>query len=246
MPNDNEGSSNESEPKYLTSDEVGQIVNAAVTSHLRRFTEKQLPELLNGALKPLAEKIAAVPPPSDGGEEDSTKKKSKQSPEYLAMQQEMEAMKKALQAEKDRVAAAEKKSREERSYSELRSSLEGKVRPEFLDLVAKHLFVVEGRVETDETGSSLFKTTHIPYTGADPEEIRLPLKAGIDQFLKSDTAKPFLPAPTSGASSAPLPKRGPSPTHSGTDFSKPATSDTEKAMRALERERMAANRLKSQ
>jgi hypothetical protein len=154
------------------------------------------------------------------------------------MVKKVEEMEKALSAERERVIAAEKKTREERAYTELRGSLEGKVRPELLDMVAKHLFMVEGRVETDESGTALFKSQRVPYTGAEPEEVR----AGVEDFLKSDAAKAFLPAP--GTSSAPqLPKRGPSPNLGGTDFSKPATSDTDKARRSLERERIALEKL---
>lgn len=243
MPHEHDdGSQNpsDSQPKFVTSDEIGNIVNSAVTAHLRRFTEKQLPEVLAGALKPITEKLNAPPPPPP--EDDGRKKSKQQDPELLAMAKKVEDMEKALASEKERVAAAERKAREERAYSELRGSLEGKVRPELLDMVAKHLFVVEGRVETDETGTALFRSTRVPYTGADPEDVRLPLRAGIEDFLKSDSAKPFLPAPAS-AGAPQLPKRGPSPAPGGVDFSKPATTDEDKARRSMERERIALEKL---
>lgn len=243
MPNDDQGQSQETPAiKYVTADEIGNIVNSALTARLPRM----LAPALEAALKPLTDKLNAAPPasPPPADDEDG-KKKGKQSPELLAMAQQLEELKKGIVDRDAKVEAAEKKAREERSYNELRGSLEGKVRPELLDMVAKHLFVVEGRVETDETGTPLFKSTKVPYTGADPEDVRLPLRAGVEDFLKSDAAKHFLPAPTAGAGSSPLPKRGPTPTQGGTDFSKPATSDVDKARRSIERERIATERLKN-
>lgn len=238
MPNEQEGNSQAApEPKYVTADEIGNIVNAAVSSHLKR----SLGTAIETALKPITEKLNAAPP-APVADADEGQRKGKQNPELLAMAKQLEEMKSELKVRDERVAAAEKKTREERAFSELRSSLEGKVRPELLDMVAKHLFVVEGRVEVDENGNPLFKSSRVPYTGADPEELRLPLKAGVEDFLKSDSAKPFLPAPNPGAGSGPLPKRGPTP-QGGTDFNKPATSDADKARRAAERERMALDRL---
>lgn len=243
MPTENPGTSNEpnAEPKYVTAEEIGNIVNSAVTNQLKR----SLGSAIDAALAPTLAKLAAQPatPPAGETDEPTTKGKGKQSPELADMARKVEQMEKALATEKERVASAEKKSREDAAYATLRSTLEGKVRPELLDMVAKHLFVVEGRVEVDDAGNPLFKSTKVPYTGADPEDVRLPLASGIEDFLKSDAAKPFLPAPNAGSGAGPLPKRGPSPTSTGTDFSKPATSDADKARRSIERERIAKERL---
>ncbi len=244
MPNETEGDLDQTppEPKYVTAEEIGNIVNAAVSSHLKR----SLGGAIDTALKPVLEKLSAPPPPppaDDDGGSSGTPKKGKQTPEMLAMAKQIEDLTKTIVTEREGRAAAEKKQREDRAYAELRSSLEGKVRPDLLDMVAKNLFVVEGRVVVEENGNILFKTSKAPYVGAEPEEQQLPLKSGVDDFLKSDAAKPFLPAPNSGASAPQLPKRGPSPNPGGTDFSKPATSDADKARRAAERERIALERL---
>jgi hypothetical protein len=241
MPHENDPVSQTPEqPKYVTADEIGNIVNSALTARL----PKMLTPAIEAALAPITAKLAAAPAPVAATEEqEPAKGKGKQSPELADMARKVEQMEKALASEKERVAAAEKKQREDAAYQTLRTSLEGKVRPELLDMVAKHLFVVEGRVEIDEAGTPLFKSTKVPYTGADPEDVRLPLASGVEDFLKSDAAKPFLPAPNSGAGAGPLPKRGPSPTQSGVDFSKPASSDAEKARRSAERERIANERL---
>lgn len=243
MPNENEDGSQtpSADPAYVKAEDIGNIVNAAVSSHLKR----SLAGAIESALKPALEQFKASMTPAPAGEETSDeKKKGKQSPEMLAMAKQIEDMQKALVAEKERTAAAEKKQREDRAFSELRSSLEGKVRPELLDMVAKHLFVVEGRVQVDDQGNSLFKGSRLPYQGAtEAEEYTLPLRSGIEDFLKSDAAKPFLPAPSAGAGTSPLPKRGATPTPGSSDFSKPATTDAEKLRRAAEKERLVRDKL---
>ena len=239
-PEQEDGSTESSALKYITAEEVGNIVNSAVTNHLKRH----LGSAIEAAIKPLAEKLSA-PPPAPPADVEDKKSKKNQDPEFLALQKQIESLTKGIAEEKERSAAAEKKARDERAFGDLRASLEGKVRPELLDMLAKHLFFVDKQVDFGDDGSALFKSTRSLYPGAEPEEYRLPLKAGVEEFLKSEAAKPFLPAPsTSGA--APLPKRpGQVQNPGNTDFSKPATSDDEKIRRSLERERMAQEKLRS-
>lgn len=246
MPNEHDGSQNPSPAAAPSPEEqIGNMVNAAVSSHIKRFTEKQLPALLEAAMKPLTEKLAAPPPPPAGDDAEPGKKKSKQDPETLALAKQLEDLKKELVDRDAKVAAAEKQAREDRAYHDLRGSLETKVRPELLDVVSKYLMQVEQRVVFDERGTPLFKSQRVPYAGGEPEDVNLPLRAGVDEFLKSEAAKPFLPAPTSSGA-APLPKRGQQAPAGQFDFSKPAGSDAEKAARAAERERMAMDRLRNQ
>ncbi len=238
MPNDQDPESPNPEPKYVTADEIGNIVNSALTA---RFP-KMLAPALDAALKPILDKLSA-PAPAPASDDDDGKKKSKQNPEMLAMAKQIEDLTNGIKQRDERVAAAEKKGREDKAFADMRASLEGKVRPELLGMLAENLFHVQKRVEFDEQGTPLFKTTRIPYIGAEPEEQRLPLSSGIEDFLKSESAKPFLPAPSSGSGAPPLPKRGSLPTSTGTDFSKPATTDAEKTRRAMEREQRAQDRL---
>lgn len=228
------------EPKYVTAEEIGNIVNAAVTSHLKR----SLAGAIDTALKPVVERLSAAPQPPPP-EDDGKGKKGKQDPEMAAMAKRLEDMEKALSAEKEATAAAQRQSRDERAYSELMTALDGKVRPEFREMIAKNLFHLEKRIEVDETGRALFKTTKVPAWGGDPEEQSLPLVDGIADYLRTDAAKVFLPAPNSGSGASPLPvKRTPGPTSPPrVDLSKPAATDKEKVQRAMERERLAAERL---
>lgn len=242
MPPENDPNSQNGAPQ-IAEEQLGNMVNGAVKAHLQRFIEKQLPALFEAQLKPIMEKLTApaaqTPPSEDEGK--GKKGKQNQDPEYLAMAKKLEDMEKAIQERDQKVAAAEKAARDQRAFTELRSGLSDKLRPEVVDFVAKYLMQVEQRVDFDESGNVLFKSTRAPFAGADPEEIRLPLRSGLEDFLKSDAAKPFLPAPTT-SSAPPLPKRGAAPNQGGTDFSKPATSDADKVRRAQERARIAQER----
>jgi len=246
MPTDNpdDGSQDPSNaPKYVTAEEIGNIVNAAVTSHLKR----SLAGAIDAALKPVVEKLSAVQapvaPPADP-EEGGKAKKGKQDPEVLAMAKRIEDMEKALATEREATAAAQRQSRDERAFSELMTALDGKVRPEFRDMLAKHLFHLEKRIEVDETGRALFKTSKVPAWGGEPEDQFLPIADGVTDFLRSDAAKAFLPAPNPGSGAGPLPtpaRRGPAgpPPPVRIDPNRPMT-DLEKVRLAGEMEARAA------
>lgn len=209
MPNENaEGSQNPStedpqtpEPKS-SEPNLGNLVNSAVTAQLRRFAEKQLPSMLESAIKPLTEQLAALKaaPPPPPPEEDSKKKVS---PEVAALTQQLEDMKAALKNEAESRALAEKKAREDRVFSDFKGHLAKSVRPEMLDVIANHLFHVQKMVEIDDSGSATFKGTRTNY--GITEEIAYPLKDGVDNWLKSEDAKPYLPAP--GTSNTPTTRR---------------------------------------
>ncbi len=212
---------------------MGNMVNAAVKQHVARFIKNEFPALIGEALKPILEQVAAVKTVVPSTEEVESKKgKGKQDPEYLALQKQFDDMRNSLAASEKARVDAENKSREDRAYSEVRAGLEGKVRPELLDIVAKNLFYVDKRVVFDESGTPLFRGQRAPYIGGEPEDVQLPLRSGLDEFMKSEAAKPFLPAPVSSGAS-PLPKRA-----SQTVVPQTVTtgvSDADKAARAQDR-----------
>lgn len=226
MPDDTQGTSeNTPDPNAELEQKIAGIVNAAVTSHLKRSLDKAIGAALETALKPIQDKIAQQHAPQNDGEgEGKTKKKGQEDPATEALRREVEALKQQAKDSADRAAAVEKKAREDRAYAELVQSLDGKVRPEFKEVAAKMLFHADKRVEFDDDGNPLFKTSKAPYAGTDPEDIHLPLRAGVDDWLKSDGAKPFLPAPSTGSGAPPLPKKS---AFTPTNNKKP-TTDAEK------------------
>jgi len=176
------------------------VANAAAKAHISRFAEKVLPGMLTAAMKPLMDQIAALSAPKT--ETDETKTKSKTSPELAAVQAQLEDFKAKFAAEATRAAAAEKKSRDDSARASLKDALAPHVRPELLGMLTDNLITIKGVVEFDDDGTPLFKSKKQDIYG-DLEDVRMPLKDGVAQFLKTDEAKAFLPAPGSSGA-APL------------------------------------------
>lgn len=228
------GEQNEEQtPKTLTEADVGNMVNRAVSAHITRFTEKTLPGLLESSFKTLAEKLTPpAPQPKAEGEgegEGGTKKKSKQDPETAALAKTVEDLKKQIEDRDKAVAAEQKKFREEKGFNALKGALAEKVRPELLDVVAKMLFHVDQKVTYDEQGNPLFKSKD-----SYGDEVTLPIGAGVDEFLKSDTAKPFLPAPSAGNAGGALPKTRTAAPAANPNAQPGTGSDAERVQRALQ------------
>lgn len=201
MPTETEGVSQTTpDPKTVEAPQpdIGNLVNSAVTNQLKRFAEKQLPSLFAEAMKPFQEQIAAlksVPEPED--------KKKVIAPEVVALTQQLEEMKAKLTREAEQRATSEKKAREDRAFNDFKGHLSKSVRPEMLDMVASHLFHIKKLVEVGEDGTAVFKGTRTQLGMT--EEVQYPLKDGVDNYLKSEDAKPYLPAP--GVSTTPTSKR---------------------------------------
>ena len=205
MPND-ETQSQTTDTDTDTSDDSGKTpavdpniaANAAAKSHIARFSEKVLPGVIAAAMKPLLDEIQALKSKPAADSEDS-KGKGKTSPEMAAVQAQLEDMKTRFAAEQSARTAAENKSRDAAARSALKDALAPHVRPELLGILTDNLIVMKQVVEFDEDGTPLFKSKK-PDMYGDLEDVRLPLKDGVSQYLKSEEAKAFLPSPgSSGA-----------------------------------------------
>lgn len=217
-PEDDQENEQTETPVGLTAVEVANIVNSAVTSQMKRYEARIAAEFE----KKLAAVQAAVAPK----ETDEAPKKGK-SPEFAALEAQLAQMAKRAEEADAKAAAAEKKARDESGFNALKSSLSGKVNPEYLDVLAEHMFHVRKVVDFDENGTPLYKHD---------ENTVLPLANGIDQFLKSDAAKPWRPAPTVSKTN-PITKQSTAAPPARTSTSGTGTgSDEDKIKRALARE----------
>lgn len=237
----------ETPPPAAGTPDVGNLVNAAVSAHLRRFTEKQFPTLLAEAFKPFSEQIAALkapPPPPPPQDDDAPRGKTpKVDPTVVALQQQLEDFRRQAAESDTRRASAEKKSRDDRAFSDLRSHLSKSVRPEMLDMVSNHLFQIQKMVEVSEDGTSYFRGTRTTMPGF-TEEVNYPLKDGVENWLKSEEAKPFLPAP--GISNTPASRRQTVlPGSLPKDFDLAKASDGQKVQAAADMERQMVAALRA-
>jgi hypothetical protein len=217
--------------------EIGQIVNAAVTSQLGRALPKALEGLKLG--ETIAELVKkAMPEPAPPPDPNKTPD-NKPDPKVVALEENLKSISEKLKAADERAAAAERKSKEDGARLSLRGALEKHVRPEALDMVSKLLFDAEKRVTFDENGNPLFGIRRAPYAGAAEEDAVVPLADGVAHWLKSDDAKIFVPPPQPGnqGSRGPSQSRGQQRGTGGLpQYDGPATTDEEKLRRASERE----------
>lgn len=214
---------------------LGNIVNAAVTAHLKRANiGKTISDAIEAAMKPVREQLekpAAVA--------ETPKADPKASPEFAAAMRELESVKATLRTESDARGAAEKRQREDRAYQDLRAGLQtAGLKPEMVDVAAKVLFHADSRISFDENGTALFRHTKSTPGYGDEDEF-LPLSAGIAAYAKSKDAEPFLPAPTA-AKSAQIPRGTTRQAPQVISQLPPAVTDDDKISRAMANEALLA------
>lgn len=232
-PSDGSGGGGESEDsQFVTKADlesmVAKVANQAVSSQLSR----SLPKALEAALPSLEGKLteaiqkAITPKAADGEAQAKSKPNDAMSAEMAALKKQLEDQQKKFEQSEARRVAAENKSRDDSAKAELKQMLAagGKgVRPELLDVATDLLFDARKAVQFSEEGSALFASPDGPF----------PLKEGVASWLKSDEAKPFLPAPTAKAVGPTQPFVPRAPQHFQ-DQSVPL-SDDERIRRAIER-----------
>lgn len=244
-PDPNDKTKQDPPPAGITEEDVGRIVNSAVTSQLKRLLPTAIGEAMGG-LK-LDEQIAAAiakvsPPPPDDPKDKGKGTKTDLEKRLEEMATKLETSeKRASDAEKLRLET-EQARRLDAGTTAFRSALQAKLRPELLDVAVSHWGATQQRLKLAEDGSPLLRVKRAPYKGAPEQDEDLPLDQAIPILLAAEEAKPFLPAP------APLPGRGGgAPRSSVTDgltrFDTPANTDEERAQRAATREQEIKTRL---
>ncbi len=218
--------------------DAGTVANAAAKSHITRFSEKVLPGLLANAMKPLLDEIAALKAPK--ADADDAKGKRKDDPATAALQAQLEDFKAKFAAAEAGRSAAEKKSRDDSARAALKDALAPHVRPELLGVLTDNLYVMKGVVDFDDDGTPLFKSKKKDIYG-DYEDVRMPLKDGVAQYLKSEEAKAFLPSPGSSGAQ-PKPRSGAGARTTGAPIDLDKADDNTKIRYALEMAEKARSR----
>jgi len=153
-------------------------VNAAVASHLKRHLSK-LPEMIEAQFAPLREQFAARPAT------EQARPAPQQSTDTDALRQ-IEELRGQLKKEKDSAQKEKRVAREEKAFSQLRTELTGKVRPEAVDAAAKILFHADRKVVVGDDGNITFKQGDSDFD----------LREGISEWMKTKDAAMFLPPPS--------------------------------------------------
>jgi hypothetical protein len=220
---------------------VGKTVNAAVTSHLKRALGPAIAESIKSVpwkdvLVPVINELSeSEPEPAPGGGNEP----SRPDPKLTALEQKYADLERKY-TEGERIRAEiEARSRDEKAMSSLRTALQPHVHPDFLDVVARDLFLGQKRVTFDESGRPLLTVKKAPYNGSPEEDVQLTLEDGAAHFAKTE-GKRFAPPPAApGNQSSRAPQGGlRSGTGRGADgmpvYDRPATTDAEKIQRARE------------
>lgn len=230
--------------------ELAKIVNAAVTSHVKRglgpaIAEAikgvnwgetlKLDEVLDGKLAKLLEDTEGDDAGGKGGQQPA-----KPDPKVAALEAKLADVTKKLEAEAAERQKAVQEGRDKDARAALRSALTPLVRPEALDIAVRDLFDGQKAVTLDEQGNPLIKVRRKDYAGAE-EVVDMPLSDGVGHWIKTNEGKFFAPPPNGGGTD---PKGGRGPQRGapqlGRDglphYEQPATTDAEKLRRAEERQ----------
>jgi hypothetical protein len=225
---------------------MGQMVNAAVSSHLKRGLGTavaeaikgvnwgetlKLDEVLDGKLAKLLEETPETEPGKKTPE-------NKPDPKLSALEAQIAELKAENKRSADEAKAAREQARNEKAFADLKGILGNHVRQDALDIAASQLAVVQKRIAFDEQGNPLFTVKKAPYAGAAEEEVQMTLADGVAHWIKTDEGKFFAPAPGSqqdGRRGPPGPRHGMARGPDGLPvYDKPATTDAEKIRRANE------------
>lgn len=218
------------------------IINAAVTSHMKRqpnpadeFKKLLTKESLSPLLTELMEASGVKPAGTETG---GGSQPAKPDPKIAALEAQLSDMKTAMARAAEETKAAQESARNEKALAALKSELAPHVRPEGLDMAADLLFKARKRVTFDEQGTPLMSVKRAPYAGAAEEDVPMPLADGVQHWLKSEEAKIFIPAPAANQQQrqgAPGPRPQMQRTANGVPkYDQPATTDAEKIRRAQE------------
>jgi hypothetical protein len=170
----------EDKPEYVTKDDIAQIVNQVVSSHLKRSLGKTIGEAVESAMAPIREQLGSAARIEDPS------KPNTPSPESIELKKLQDKFDKSEKARK----ASEQRAHEERAYNALTSELTatGRVRPDAINVVAD-LLRARQVLRVAEDGTARYHLN---------DDEHFDLKEGVtSHFLKSKEASMFLAAPGS-------------------------------------------------
>lgn len=164
---------------------IANMVNAAVSGHLKRVLPKTLSDLLETHIAPIREQLTKQggPAPTQGGQGGGAPQGGAPAGDdrYAALERKFQESEKARLAERAQGYKA-------RAFDGVRGALAGKARPDAIEAALKVLKADE-RIGVREDGSAFI---------LDGDE-EVTIEEGVKRFMKSKEGALFAPAPTPSA-----------------------------------------------
>ena len=242
----NSGSDDGDSPKYMTAEEVTKMVTGA-NERMKKSLTAEIEKAVGGVSETVGETIKkhleglkTEPPKPDD-------QPGKPSPEVQALTQKLSEMENSIKERDKALQEAKTQGQRDTARNSLRDALAPHVRPDAVDMVTQLLFDAQGVVQVQDDGNPVFKIRQSPMAGLPEEDMELPIKDGVANWLKTDNAKLFLPAPNTGSpEGTPRGAQRSRGVKLGNDgmpsYEGPATSDEERVRRADERARALAEK----
>ena len=170
---------------------LANLVNSAVSSHIKRALPKYLEEAITPHMSKLQEMMSQSRQPEPSKSATQPAQPSGADPEVM---KQLESLQNQLKKEQETRARERQQARQDKAFADVRSELVGKVRPEAIDHVLK-VMAHDRLIDVDSSAMVSVKVG----------EDLLPLKDGVAEYLKRKENAIFLPAP---GYSAPAKKPG--------------------------------------
>lgn len=168
--------------------EVTALVNQAITSHTKRL-EAKFAESLEGIKQLLAQKPAEPSP--------DAAKTVQVDPEIVKLREALDRVKQENERERSARVQSEERARAQAEDAALRDAIaRNGIRPE-LRSAAFHMLKAE--MQRDEEGNAKLAIKRVRERGRPAEAVPFSIDDGVQDWIKSDEAKAFLPPPTTPA-----------------------------------------------
>jgi len=165
----------------FSKDEVIKLVNAAVSSHIKRHT-KQFDEMVDEKLSWLVESTSSKT-------EETQKNASEADKQLRQMQAQYQKVMKDLQAKEQQIADEQASKRDMNARNGLRDALASAGVPaDRIRHAEAYLYDSQKRVRISESGDPVFVSSEGGY------DLETAITEGVESFLKSDEGKMYLPA----------------------------------------------------
>jgi hypothetical protein len=190
----------EEEARQAAEQEANEKLNAAISAHLKRAMKGLSPEAISKLVgEQVAKALEGFKPPASE-EPKKGEEKNKADPQVLALQEDLEKVKRALQESDAKAKAAEDRERKNGARDQLKTALDAKgIKGARAAALISHMEATEA-LRFDEDGKPILVVSRSRTKGSPAEALEFEVGPGIDDWAKTTEAAEFLPPPTANGS----------------------------------------------